>query len=82
MKINNTINSIATFYKNIAAVIEKYDEVLLFGPTEAKKELFNILKSDSKYSKIIIKVKNADKMNDLELHHFVKDYFTRLEFKM
>ncbi len=72
----------AAFYKNIASEIEKYDEVLLFGPTEAKVELFNILKSDSKYSKIIIKVKNADKMSDQEQQHFVKDYFTRLEFKM
>lgn len=71
-----------TFYKNIAAEIEKYDEVLLFGPTDAKAELFNILKSDSKYSKVKIKVKNADKMSDIEQHHFIRDYFNRLEFKM
>ena len=34
------------FYKNIGDVIKDYEEVLLFGPTDAKKELFNILKAD------------------------------------
>jgi hypothetical protein len=72
----------ATFYKNIAAEIEKYDEVLLFGPTDAKVELFNFLKDDFKYSKIKIEVRNTDKMTDVEQHHFVRDFFKQYEIKM
>ena len=34
---------ISEFFKNISAVIKDYDEVLLFGPTDAKTELFNNL---------------------------------------
>ena len=71
-----------TFYKNLAAVIKDYNEVLLFGPTDAKVELFHFLKENYKYDTIKIEVKNADKMSDVEQHHFVRDYFKRFEFKM
>lgn len=70
------------FYKNLAAVIKDYNEVLLFGPTDAKVELFNFLKENHKYDNIKIEVKNTDKMSDVDQHHFVRDYFKRFEFKM
>lgn len=71
-----------TFYKKLAAVIKDYNEVLLFGPTDAKVELFNFLKENHKYDNIKIEVKNTDKMSDVDQHHFVRDYFKRFEFKM
>lgn len=71
-----------TFYKNLAAIIKDYNEVLLFGPTDAKVELFNFLKENHKYDNIKIEVKNTDKMSDVDQHHFVRDYFKRFEFKM
>lgn len=71
-----------TFYKNLAAVIKDYNEVLLFGPTDAKVELFNFLKENHKYDNIKIEVKNTDKMSDVDQHHFVREYFKRFEFKM
>ena len=70
-----------TYYKNLAEVIGNFDEVLLFGPTDAKVELFNFLKENHKYDTINIEVKNSDKMSDVEQHHFVRDYFKRFEFK-
>ena len=72
----------STFYKNLAAVIKDYNEVLLFGPTDAKVELFNFLKENHKYDNIKIEVKNTDKMSDVDQHQFVRDYFKRFEFKM
>ena len=33
------------YYKQLCDVVKEYDEVLLFGPTDAKYELSNILKS-------------------------------------
>lgn len=71
-----------SFYKNLASVISHFDEVLLFGPTDAKVELHNFLKENHKYDAIKIEVKNSDKMNDVEQHQFVRNYFKRFEFKM
>ena len=63
------------YYKKIGEVIRNYDDVLLFGPTEAKTELYNLLKADHHFSKIKIIVKPADKMSDKEQHVFIKNYF-------
>ncbi len=70
-----------TFYKNLSKIIKEYDEVLLFGPTEAKNELYNLLKENHQFDKIKIEVKNSDKMNYKEQHNFVDEYFKRFDFK-
>lgn len=70
-----------TFYKNISLVIKDYDEVLLFGPTEAKNELHNLLKENHQFDKIKIEVKNSDKMNYKEQYTFVDEYFKKFDFK-
>ena len=70
---------LTTYYKNLAEVIDTFDEVLLFGPTDAKVELFNFLKENYKYDNIEIVIKNSDKMSDVEQHHFVRDYFKRFD---
>jgi len=65
----------AAFYKKISDVIKYYDNVILFGPTEAKVELFNILKADSAFTKTNITVKQTDKMSENQQHAFVKEHF-------
>lgn len=67
----------AAYYKELGAVIENYDEVLLFGPTDAKTELFNILKADTHYNKVKIDTAAADKMTENEQHAFVKEHFSK-----
>ena|SRR5665213_405820 len=64
------------YYKKLGEVIKNYDEVLLFGPTEAKMELANILKADHHFEKIKIETKHADKMTEHQQHAFVKEHFT------
>ena len=66
------------FYKKIGEVIKDYTSVLLFGPTSAKNELFNMLRLDHNFEKIIIEVKQADKMTGNQQHAFVRDYFSNL----
>jgi len=63
------------YYKEIGAVIIQYEEVLLFGPTEAKEELLNILKADHHFDKIDIEIRQADKMTVNQEHAFVRSYF-------
>jgi hypothetical protein len=65
----------SAFYKKIGESIKNYDEVILFGPTDAKQELFNLLKADHHFDKIKIEVKQSDKMTENQQHAFVKDYF-------
>jgi len=66
----------AEYYKALGETIKKYEEVLLFGPTDAKVELFNILKKDNLFSEIKIEMKQTDKMNEDQQQNFIKDYFS------
>jgi len=65
----------SVYYKELGKEILNYDNVLLFGPTDAKVELFNLLRADSHFEKIKIEVMQADKMTDNQQHAFVKEYF-------
>ena len=66
----------ADYYKKIGEVMKHFEEVLLFGPTNAKVELFNSLKDDKHFDKIKIDMQGADKMTEHQEHAFVKSYFT------
>lgn len=65
------------YYKNLSDVIKNYEEVILFGPTDAKVELLKVLRADLAYSKIEIEIKNADKMTENQKHAFVKEHFSK-----
>lgn len=65
----------AIFYKKLEEVISKYDEVLLFGPTNAKNELFNKIQKDHRFANIKVAVKEADKMSNTQKIFFVSNYF-------
>ncbi len=60
------------FYKEIGEETLKYDQVLLFGPTNAKVEMHNFLKDKPHYKNIQFEVQSADKMTDNEKVAFVK----------
>jgi nitrogenase subunit NifH len=67
----------AEYYKKIGAEILKYETVVLFGPTDAKVELHNILKADHRFDDIKIDVQPADKMTEHQEQAFVKTYFSK-----
>jgi stalled ribosome rescue protein Dom34 len=70
------------FFRKIAKVIMNYDDVLLFGPTDAKVELFNYLRTEHEYDKIKMEVKNTDKLTENQKLEFVKNHFkTLLNYK-
>ena len=64
------------YYKELGAVILNYEEVLLFGPTDAKTELFNLLTEDQHFAKIKMEVKTAEKMTEPQEQAFVRDHFS------
>jgi hypothetical protein len=63
------------YYQQLGDVISGYESVLLFGPTDAKTELFNLLRADHRFDAIKIEVQPADKMTDNQRHAFVKAFF-------
>jgi hypothetical protein len=44
----------ADYYRELGEVIRNYDDVLLFGPTDAKIELLNTLRKDHRFANIKI----------------------------
>lgn len=44
-------------------LILNYNNVLLFGPTNTKKELFNTIEKNHRFANIKIEIKEAGKMN-------------------
>jgi hypothetical protein len=67
----------AGYYKQLGAAIRNYDQVLLFGATQAKTELYNILRADHRFEKITIGVEPADRLTEPQQEAFVREYFAR-----
>ncbi len=72
---NKEQNELSGFFSRLSEVIINYDEVLLFGPTNAKTELVNTLKDDHHFDEIKIEVKPADKMTENQQQAFVNEHF-------
>jgi len=65
------------YYKKLGEVIKGYDEVILFGPTDAKVELYNLLSQDQHFIDIKIEVEQTDKMTEHQEMAFVKEHFSK-----
>ncbi len=74
-KHNIDHNQLQEYYKVLQKVLLKYDEILLFGPTTAKEEFFNILFADKSFSGKRISMEAADKMTENQMIAYVKEYF-------
>ena len=67
----------AEYYRKLGDVIRGYKEVVLFGPTDAKVELSNILKADHLFAEIKVDVEQTDKMTENQQHAFVREHFKK-----
>lgn len=65
----------ASFYGEVAAAFKPFEEVLLFGPTSAKEELYNTIKANPDFGHIRFALKNADKLTEYQQYTFVREYF-------
>jgi len=65
----------SAYYKKLSHIIKDYQEVILFGPTDAKSELLNLLKVNHLFKDIKIEVKDSDKMTKKHMHDLVREYF-------
>jgi hypothetical protein len=67
----------SAYYKMLGQKIKGYSEVVLFGPTSAKTELFNVLRADHQFEKIKIDLQQTDKMTEKQQHAFVRNHFSK-----
>ncbi len=63
------------YFKKIADLVKNFDEVVLFGPSDAKTELFNLLTADPEFKKVKLSVETAHKMTENQREAFLKNYF-------
>lgn len=70
-------NEVTSYYKDLEKRLQKYDMILLFGPTLAKSELSNFLSENKKFASKKIIQKNSDKMTENEMAAFVRKHFEK-----
>lgn len=63
------------YFDEIGDVVINYQEVLLFGPSEAKSELLALLKEDNHFKNINFQLVNTNRMNEDKIHNFVAGHF-------
>ncbi len=73
---NKEQQELSNFYKKLITIIKDYDRVLLFGPTNAKKELLDLLCEDARFAKIKIEIKDTDNLTENQKNAFVRAYFS------
>ncbi len=65
-----------TYYNKIAREMKNYNQFILFGPNNAKLELFDVLSEDDYFFNTTVEIKKTDSMTFAEQHKFIKAYFT------
>jgi hypothetical protein len=63
------------YFNEISNIVVNYQEVLLFGPSDAKNELLTLLKADRHFKNIIFELVNTSKMKESKIHDFVIEHF-------
>lgn len=76
---NKEQNHLAEYFKKLSDAIRDFDDVILFGPTDARVELMNILKQDHRFDSIKIATKATDKMTENQMLAYTRVYFREEE---
>ncbi len=63
------------YYKILSDRLKNYDNILLFGSTKAKEELYNYLKLNKQFEAKSITVKPADHLTENQMIAEVKKFF-------
>ena len=75
---NKEQNELAGYFNRLSDEIINYDEVLLFGPTNAKTEFVNTLQDNRHFDQVKIEVKTTDKMTENKQQAFVREHFNHI----
>lgn len=64
-----------TYFRRLSEELQAFDDILLFGPGETKKELFNHLGNEYSFRQKSIHVQNSDYLSDNQLLEMVRDFY-------
>lgn len=64
-----------TYFKHIANLLLKYDEILIFGPGKAQEEFHNFLNDNSRFANKKITLNSAGQISDNQMIAVVRDFF-------
>jgi hypothetical protein len=64
------------YYRMLSDRLKNYDNILLFGPTSAKDELYNKLSADKHFTSKTVKVEPADQLTENQMIAKVKKFFS------
>jgi hypothetical protein len=74
---NKEQNMESDFYEKLSSIIMEYNDVLLFGPTKAKTELFNRLRKNRRFEDIHISVETTGKITEHQQQAFLKQFYNK-----
>ncbi len=75
LSINKDQHILYAYYNKIGEAIKNYKQIVLFGPADAKMELFDVLSEDHRFMKMKVEIKETDKMSVNQQHAFINKYF-------
>lgn len=64
-----------TYFRKLGDIIEHYDEIVVFGPNNTKKQLYQHLRYDKNFGKIKMDLKDSINLDYEQQQEFVKNYF-------
>lgn len=68
-------NELHSYYSDLEKRLADSDEILLFGPTHAKNELYNVLMKNKKMQNRPIMIKNSEYLTEKQMIAFVRKFF-------
>lgn len=63
------------YYLQLCDALSAYQDILLFGPTDAKAELLHVMQKDQRFSGSMIETKSSDQMTENQQFAFVRKHF-------
>lgn len=66
-----------SFYGKLQDQLEGYDEIILMGPTTAKKELLHLMEKNKKFHQSTIKLQSQDKLTPNQFAALVQSEFNQ-----
>lgn len=66
----------SAYYQKLSEIILHYEDVILFGSTDAKVDLLYFIIGDNRFAGVKIQIKYTLKMTENQKLEFVKTYFS------
>lgn len=74
-KNNADQSNLQQYFKSVANLLLKYDEILLFGPGKSQEQFLNFLNEDAHFQNKQITLDSAKHLTDAQMIAKVKDFF-------